>query len=87
MTKRILFTMCLIVGMALSTQAMAQDEGEDDERTRFYDFENMLIDGEFVSPDLEHMEGQGRAQFDRLLNLQTSFIPKVERTASEPSLR
>jgi hypothetical protein len=85
MMKRTLFVVFFALSLALSGQAFAQDDGE--ERTRFYDFENMLIDGEFVSPDLEHMQTQGRAQFDRLLNLQTSFIPKVEESAAEPSLR
>ena len=85
MTKRILFVAFFTLSLALGGQAFAQDDG--DERTRFYDFENMLIDGEFVSPDMELMQSQGRAQFDRLLNLQTSFIPKVEASAAEPSLR
>ena len=85
MWKRAVFVAILIVGMTFGGQAFAQDDGE--ERTRFYDFENMLIDGEFVSPDLEHMQTQGRAQFDRLLNLQTSFIPKVEASTQEPALR
>lgn len=84
MLKKTLFVFVLIGCMALGGQAFAQD---DEERTKFYDFENMLIDGEFVSPDLQHMETQGQAQFERLLNLQTSFIPKVEQSTQERSLR
>lgn len=80
--KKIAILLALTFVMASSATAMA-----DEAQTEFYDFENMHIDGEFVSPDLEHMEGQGEAQFDRLLNLQTSFIPKVEESTQEPSLR
>ena len=77
------FVFAMMVVMAWSTTAVAGDDVE----TEFYDFENMHIDGEFVSPDLQHMEAQGDAQFDRLLDLQTTFIPKVEESTEEPSLR
>lgn len=85
MKKNMIFVAVLMVTMALGGQAFAQDDGE--ERARFYDFENMLIDGEFRSPDLMQMEGRGQAQFDRLLNLQTSFLPKVQESSEEPALR
>ena len=83
MWKKFLFVLIVSLLMVLGGQAFADDEPQ----TEFYDFENMHIDGEFVSPDLEHMQAQGEAQFDRLLNLQTSFIPKVEQSTEEPSFR
>lgn len=86
MLKRCTFVVVLAFALAVSAQAFAQD-GEDEPDTEFYDFEDMLIDGEFVSPDLEHMEAQGEAQFDRLLNLQTSFVPKIEESTEDPSFR
>jgi hypothetical protein len=86
MKRNLLFALILAAAMALGSTAMA-DDGDGEERARFYDFENMLIDGEFRSPDLMLMEGQGRAQFDRLLNLRTSFIPKIEESTEERSLR
>lgn len=84
MWKRTTTVLVFVVALMWSGQAFADDDGPE---TEFYDFENMHIDGEFVSPDLEHMEAQGEAQFDRLLNLQTSFIPKVEQSTQEPSFR
>lgn len=84
MKKNIFFVFVLAVLMMIGGQAFA-DDGE--ERTRFYDFENMLIDGEFRSPDLMLMEGTGHAQFDRLLNLRTSFLPKVQESSEDPALR
>lgn len=83
MVKRCVFVTVLALALMISGQAFADDEPE----TEFYDFENMYIDGDFVSPDLEHMEAQGEAQFDRLLRLQTSFIPKVEESTGDPSFR
>ena len=84
MKKNLFFVFVLAVLMTFGGQAFAQDG---DERTRFYDFENMLIDGEFRSPDLVQMEGRGQAQFDRLLNLRTSFLPKVQQSSEDPALR
>ena len=84
MKKKMVFAVAFVVAVAFSAVAFA-DDGEP--QTEFYDFENMHIDGEFVSPDLQHMEAQGEAQFDRLLNLQTSFIPRVEQSTQEPSFR
>ena len=85
MKRTLLFALLLSLALGVSATAAAQDG--DGERARFYDFENMLIDGEFRSPDLMLMEGQGRAQFDRLLNLRTSFLPKIEESTEERSLR
>ena len=85
MKRTLLFALLLSLALGFSATAAAQDD--DGERARFYDFENMLIDGEFRSPDLMLMEGQGRAQFDRLLNLRTSFLPKIEESTEERSLR
>ncbi len=84
MLRKQLFVLVVVMAICFAAPALA-DDGEAD--TEFYDFENMHIDGEFVSPDLEHMQAQGEAQFDRLLNLQTSFIPKVEQSTEEPSFR
>lgn len=85
MKKKVFFIFLLVGCMAMGGQAFAEDG--DGERARFYDFENMLIDGEFRSPDLMQMEGRGQAQFDRLLQLQTSFLPRVRASTEEPSLR
>ncbi len=77
-------TFLLVVAFALTVSATAM---ADEPQTEFYDFENLIIDGQFVSPDMTHMESQGGAQFNRLLNLQTSFLPKVEASTQEPALR
>lgn len=83
MMHKLIFLIVLVVAVGVGGVAFADDGPQ----TEFYDFENMHIDGEFVSPDLQHMQAQGEAQFDRLLNLQTSFIRKVQDSTQEPSFR
>ena len=85
MKKRCAFVVVLVFGLVISAQAFA-DDGDEPE-TEFYDFDGAAIEGEFVSPELEHMEEQGEAQFDRLLNLQTSFIPKLQESTDDPAFR
>lgn len=73
-------TSLLLVG----TSAFAQDE---DTRSRFYDFDNMLIDGQFQTPDLLRYQARERAQFQRLLDLKKSFLPKIQETTEEAALQ
>ncbi|RAL24847.1 hypothetical protein DL240_01150 [Lujinxingia litoralis] len=85
--KKALFGLVMAASMVLAGQAFAQDEGGDEPRSKFYDFENMLVEGEFRSPDLMNMEGRGQAQFQRLLNLKTSFLPKIQESTEEETLQ
>jgi hypothetical protein len=73
------------LGMFLGSQmAFAQDE---EARSRFYDFDNMLIDGQFQTPDLLRYQARERAQFQRLLDLKKSFLPKIQETTEEAALQ
>lgn len=75
----------MAMGMFLaSASAFAQD---DDVRSRFYDFDNMLIDGQFATPDMMRHQARERAQFQRLLDLKKSFLPKIQETTEETALQ
>lgn len=71
--------------------AFAQDEGEGGEdggeKSKFYDFEDMMVDGELKTPDVERMEARGQAKFKRLLDLKKSFLPKVQNSTEEDALQ
>lgn len=83
---RRLVAIALATGFMLSAGlAFAQDDGE--VRSRFYDFDNMLIDGEFKAPDLLTTQAVDKAQFQRLLDLKKSFIPKIQQTTEENALQ
>jgi len=63
--------------------AMAQD-GQVKEK--FYNFDDMLIDGEFQRPEGMYENARDKAKFDRLLKLKKSFLPKIQETAHEDAL-
>ena len=84
--KKLVVCMVVAMGMVLSTSAaFAQDE--EDVKTKFYDFDDMLIDGEFKKPEGFVYGSIEKAKFDRLLSLKKSFLPKIEQTAKSDVLK
>lgn len=68
--------------------AFAQDgDGGDGEKSKFYDFDDMTVNGELKTPDVQRMEARGEAKFKRLLELKKSFLPKVQKTTAEDALQ
>ena len=70
--------------MLMSASVFAQD-GET--RTKFYNFDDMLIDGQLKTPDLLRQGARDKAKFNRLLELKKSFLPKIRETAEERTLQ
>ena len=52
-------------------------------RSKFYDFNDQLIDGEIKKPTTLYTDSRKRVQFDRLLKLKKSFLPSLFNTAKE----
>jgi len=71
-----------------SAGAFAQEGGGGDggSKSKFYDFDDMMVDGELKTPDVERMEARGEAKFKRLLELKKSFLPKVQDSTEEDAL-
>ncbi len=82
--RRILCLMMVGVLLGAAAPAMAQD-GEP--KTKFYNFDDMLIDGQLKTPDLLKAQARDKAKFKRLLSLKKSFLPKVRETAEERALQ
>jgi len=72
------------MGMLFSSTALAQD---DDVKTKFYDFDDMLIDGDIKKPEGMVYGVTERARFERLLSLKKSFLPRIEETAKDDALK
>ena len=70
--------------MLVSPSAFAQDDGE---RAKFYNFDDMLIDGKFKKPDIMKTKAREQAGFKRLSKLKKNFLPKVQETAQEEALQ
>lgn len=80
--KRALALM-IAAGLLASASIASAQEGT---KEKFYDFDNMLIDGEFKTPTGLYENARDKAKFDRLLKLKKSFLPKIQETAQEDAL-
>jgi hypothetical protein len=53
------------------------------ERSKFYDFADQVIDGEIRRPTALYTNARSKAQFERLLRLKKSFLAPLFDTAKE----
>lgn len=72
-----------LAGLAVGYSSPAAAE----EKAKFYDFSDQLIDGDVKKPAALHMESRQRAKFDKLLKLKKSFRPAMIETAKERLLK
>ena len=73
-----------LVSLSLSATAFAQSG---DVKTKFYDFDDLLIDGEYKKPQVMYIDTTDQVKFERLLKLKKDFLPKLRATSRDSSLR
>ena len=56
-------------------------------KSKFYDFNNQLIDGKINMPTMLYADARQKVKFDRLIKLKKSFLPKLYETAKEKIFR
>ena len=56
-------------------------------KTKFYDFDDLLIDGEYKKPQVMYTDTRQKVKFERLLKLKKEFLPKLRATSRDSSLR
>lgn len=81
---RRIFGFLLFTGLLLTTATAFAQDGT---KTKFYDFDDMLIDGQLKSPDLMKTQAREKAKFRRLVNLKKSFLPKIRESAEDGALQ
>ena len=52
-------------------------------KSRFYDFNDQIIDGEIKRPTTLYTDSRERVRFDRLMKLKKSFLPELFKTSKE----
>ena len=52
-------------------------------RSKFYDFNDQIIDGEIKRPTTLYTDSRDRVKFDRLMKLKKSFLPQLFKTSKE----
>jgi hypothetical protein len=82
--KQIASLTIALAALIVAAPASSQDS---EVQTRFYDFNDMLIDGEFQRPEGVFATERGRAQFDSLLRIRRSFLPEIKQAAEEEALQ
>lgn len=56
-------------------------------KTKFYNFDDLLINGEYKKPQVLYTDARQKVKFERLLKLKKDFLPKLRNTQRDPALR
>ncbi len=72
---------CILTMLFLSGNVLAEP------KTKFYDFDDLLINGEYKKPQVMYTDTQAKVRFERLLKLKKDFLPKLRDTKRDKSLR
>ena len=56
-------------------------------KTKFYDFDDLLINGEYKKPQIMYTDTQAKVKFERLLKLKRDFLKKLQDSKRDSSLR
>lgn len=67
-----------VIFILLSSVANANPPNEG--RSKFYDFNDQLINGEIRKPTALYTSAREKAKFKRLLQLKKSFLPELYKT-------
>lgn len=77
----ILFFACLVSYPLIGTAKDTKNT------TKFYNFDDLLINGEYKKPQVLYTDSRQKVKFERLLKLKKDFLPKLQQTQKDPSLR
>lgn len=56
-------------------------------KTKFYNFDDLLINGEYKKPQVLYTDARQKVRFERLLKLKKDFLNKLKDTRMDPSLK
>ena len=56
-------------------------------KTKFYNFDDLLINGEYKKPQVLYTDARQKVKFEKLLKLKKDFLPKLKSTNRDPALR
>ncbi len=56
-------------------------------KTKFYNFDDLLINGEYKKPQVLYTDARQKVKFEKLLKLKKDFLPKLKSTKADPTLR
>lgn len=59
----------------------------DDTKTKFYDFDDLLINGEYKKPQVLYIDSDSQVRFERLLKLKKNLLIRLRESKRDHSLR
>ncbi len=77
-------TLALIILIVSVSAANAQ---EGDVKTKFYNFDDLLINGAYQKPQVLYTDSKQKIRFEKLLDLKKDFLVKLKESAKETTLR
>lgn len=86
MIRRLIGITLALSLLALPGLALSQEAGGK-VKTKFYNFDEMLIDGAIKKPTGLVTDVRKAARFRRLLSMKKSFLPILEKTSKEKVLK
>ena len=84
---RVILKIGVIVLFLFITVATVFAEPKNNTKTKFYNFDDLLIDGKVTKPKVLYTDARQKVRFERLLKLKKSFLPKLVNSKRDPSLR
>jgi hypothetical protein len=75
-----IFTFVLFMFVSFAASA-----GKD--ATKFYNFDDLLINGKVKKPQVLYTDARQKIKFGKLLKLRKDFLPKLESTKKDKTLR
>tara|TARA_Y100000310_G_C20291097_1_gene627243 strand:+ start:301 stop:558 length:258 start_codon:yes stop_codon:yes gene_type:complete len=81
--KNLRFVVCFFL-IFFSFEVYAQDKST---KVKFYNFDDLLIDGKVKKPQLLFVDTRQKVKFERLLKLKKDLIPKLKATSKDPVLK
>jgi hypothetical protein len=79
MRKLVMLSIALMMGLSVASGVRAADKV----KSKFYDFSEMLIDGEIKKPTALYTDARKKVRFDRLLKLKKSFLEALKASGRE----
>jgi len=56
-------------------------------KIKFYDFDDLLINGEYKKPQIMYNDVQAKVKFERLFRIKKNFIKNLQNSQKDSSLR
>ena len=73
--------------MILAMPTNVSSKPKTNTKTKFYNFDDLLINGQYKKPQVLYTDARQKVKFERLLKLKKDMLPLLNETAKDPSLR